>query len=130
MVKYPPRPAQYGRSPTLDPNSAHNNLQISSDLRTMTQTAVSQGRPDHPHRFDAYTQALCSESFSSGQHYWEVDVGSVAECCKVGVAYGTIARKGLNRKLKMYLRPKPKVCRKWPFSNFPRQNLNRISVGL
>ncbi|XP_078470930.1 LOW QUALITY PROTEIN: E3 ubiquitin/ISG15 ligase TRIM25-like [Lampetra fluviatilis] len=85
----------YGRSPTLDPNSAHNILQISSDLRTVTRTAVSQGRPDHPHRFDVWLQALCSESFSSGQHYWEVDVGGVTGFCQVGVAYGTIARKGL-----------------------------------
>ncbi|XP_078470899.1 E3 ubiquitin-protein ligase TRIM11-like isoform X1 [Lampetra planeri] len=84
----------YGRSPTLNPNSAYNNLQISSDLRTMTRTAVSQGRPDHPHRFDVFYQALCSESFASGQHYWEVDVGGVAGICEVGVAYGTIARKG------------------------------------
>ncbi|XP_078732811.1 E3 ubiquitin-protein ligase TRIM11-like [Lampetra fluviatilis] len=84
----------YGRSPTLDPNSAQNTLQISSDLRTVTWTAVSQGRPDHPHRFNGYYQALCSKSFSSGQHYWEVDVGGVARGCEVGVAYGTISRKG------------------------------------
>uniref|UniRef100_S4RFD7 B30.2/SPRY domain-containing protein n=1 Tax=Petromyzon marinus TaxID=7757 RepID=S4RFD7_PETMA len=62
------------RSPTLDTNSAHNRLQISSDLRTV------MSRPHHPHRFDVWGQALCSESFSSGQHYWEVDVGSVEEC--------------------------------------------------
>ncbi|XP_061434001.1 E3 ubiquitin/ISG15 ligase TRIM25-like [Lethenteron reissneri] len=84
----------YGRSPTVDPNSAHNVLQISSDLRTVTVTAVSQGHPDHPHRFNSLPQALCSESFSSGQHYWEVDVGGVAGFCQVGVAYGTIARNG------------------------------------
>ncbi|XP_078476301.1 E3 ubiquitin/ISG15 ligase TRIM25-like [Lampetra planeri] len=83
----------YGRSPTLDTNSANNQLQISSDLRTMTRTIVSQGRPDHPHRFDGWSQALCSESFSSGHHYWEVDVGD-ARWCRVGVAYGTILRKG------------------------------------
>ncbi|XP_075911033.1 E3 ubiquitin-protein ligase TRIM11-like [Petromyzon marinus] len=87
-------PLVYGRSPTVDPNSAYNNLQMSSDLRTVTRAAVSQGRPDHPHRFDACPQALCSESFSSGQHYWEVDVGGAAGRCVVGVAYGTIARKG------------------------------------
>ncbi|XP_078739692.1 E3 ubiquitin-protein ligase TRIM11-like [Lampetra fluviatilis] len=86
-------PLVYGRSPTLDTNSAHNRLQISSDLRTVTLSGVSQGRPHHPHRFDVWGQALCSESFSSGQHYWEVDVGS-AELCRVGVAYGTITRRG------------------------------------
>ncbi|CAM9173366.1 unnamed protein product [Lampetra fluviatilis] len=83
----------YGRSPTLDTNSANNQLQISSDLRTMTRTRASQGRPDHPHRFDHWAQALCCESFSSGLHYWEVDVGD-AQRWRVGVAYGTIPRKG------------------------------------
>ncbi|XP_061403161.1 E3 ubiquitin/ISG15 ligase TRIM25-like [Lethenteron reissneri] len=83
----------YGRSPTLDTNSAYNKLQISSDLRTMTMTGASQGRPDHPHRFDDYPQALCCESFSSGHHYWEVDVGD-ARHWRVGVAYGTTPRKG------------------------------------
>ncbi|CAN0112066.1 unnamed protein product [Lampetra fluviatilis] len=91
----------YGRSPTVDTNSARNYLQISSDLRTVTLTAVSQGRPDHPHRFDAWQQALCSESFSSGQHYWEVDVGGAAGSCEVGVAYGTIARKGLGNECRL-----------------------------
>ncbi|XP_061403180.1 E3 ubiquitin/ISG15 ligase TRIM25-like [Lethenteron reissneri] len=83
----------YGRSPTLDTKSAHNYLQISSDLRTMMLTRASQDRPDHPHRFDGCVQALCRESFSSGHHYWEVDVGD-AEWWRVGVAYGTIPRKG------------------------------------
>nr|XP_032836288.1 tripartite motif-containing protein 14-like [Petromyzon marinus] len=83
-----------GRSPTLDTNSAHDDLQISSDLRTATLSGVPQGRPQHPHRFERWSQALCSESFSSGQHYWEVDVGSARRCCRVGVAYGTIPRRG------------------------------------
>nr|XP_032836328.1 E3 ubiquitin/ISG15 ligase TRIM25-like [Petromyzon marinus] len=82
-----------GCSPTLDTNSAYNRFQISSDLRTVTVGDVSQGRPHHPHRFDCWSQALCSESFSSGQHYWEVDVGS-AGLCWIGVAYGKIPRRG------------------------------------
>ncbi|CAN0199236.1 unnamed protein product [Lampetra planeri] len=86
-------PLVYGRSPTLDTNSAHDLLQISSDLRTVTWSGVRQGRPHHPHRFEWRPQALCSESFSSGQHYWEVDVGS-ATWYRVGVAYGTIPRRG------------------------------------
>ncbi|XP_061403154.1 tripartite motif-containing protein 14-like [Lethenteron reissneri] len=85
----------YGRSPTLDTNSAHNKLQISSDLRTMTGVCASQGRPDHPHRFDGCAQTLCCESFSSGHHYWEVDVEDV-RYWRVGVTYGTIPRKGGN----------------------------------
>ncbi|CAN0198572.1 unnamed protein product [Lampetra planeri] len=82
-----------GCSPTLDTNSAYDHLQISSDLRAVMWSAVPQGRPHHPHRFDVWDQALCSQSFSSGQHYWEVDVGSAGQC-RVGVAYGTIPRRG------------------------------------
>ncbi|XP_061433976.1 E3 ubiquitin-protein ligase TRIM11-like isoform X2 [Lethenteron reissneri] len=91
----------YGRSLTVDPNSAHNKLQISSDLRTVTRTAVSQGLPNHPHRFYAWSQALCSQSFSSGQHYWEVDVGGAVGICEVGVTYGTIARKGSGKECEL-----------------------------
>ncbi|XP_061433856.1 E3 ubiquitin/ISG15 ligase TRIM25-like [Lethenteron reissneri] len=86
-------PLVYGCSPVLDPNSVHNKLQISPDLKTLTKTSVSQRRPDHPHRFDWYYQALCSDSFSSGQHYWEVDVGG-SEVCAVGVAYEAVSRTG------------------------------------
>ncbi|XP_075914260.1 E3 ubiquitin-protein ligase TRIM11-like [Petromyzon marinus] len=82
-----------GCSPTLDTNSAYDHLQISSDLRAVMWSGVPQGRPHHPNRFDVWNQALCSESFSSGQHYWEVDVGSAGQC-RVGVAYGTIPRRG------------------------------------
>ncbi|XP_061403200.1 E3 ubiquitin-protein ligase TRIM62-like [Lethenteron reissneri] len=82
----------YGCSPTLDTNSAHDQLQISSDLRTMMLSSASQGHPNHPHRFDVCVQALCRESFSSDHHYWEVDVGD-ARRWWVGVAYGTIPRK-------------------------------------
>ncbi|XP_061433912.1 E3 ubiquitin/ISG15 ligase TRIM25-like [Lethenteron reissneri] len=83
----------YGCSPTLDTNSAHDRLQISSDLRTVTRSRVPQGRSHNPLRFDVWPQALCSESFSSGQHYWEVDVGS-AEWCGIGVVYRTIPWRG------------------------------------
>ncbi|XP_061433917.1 LOW QUALITY PROTEIN: E3 ubiquitin/ISG15 ligase TRIM25-like [Lethenteron reissneri] len=86
-------PLIYGRSPTLDTNSAHDILQISSDLRTVTWSGVPQRRPHHPRRFDVYHQALFSESYSSGQHYWEVEVGS-ARWFRVGAAYWTIPRRG------------------------------------
>ncbi|XP_061434210.1 E3 ubiquitin-protein ligase TRIM21-like [Lethenteron reissneri] len=82
-----------GRSPTLDTNSTYDRLQISSDLRTVTLSGVLHGRPHHSHHFECWNQALCSQSFSSGQHYWEVDVGS-AWRCRVGVAHGTIPRRG------------------------------------
>ncbi|CAN0124665.1 unnamed protein product [Lampetra fluviatilis] len=61
------------------------NLQNERDSLTFLQ-----GRPNHPRRSDVYHQALCSESFSSGQHYWEVDVGSRSGSCRIGVAYAAI----------------------------------------
>ncbi|XP_078739346.1 E3 ubiquitin/ISG15 ligase TRIM25-like [Lampetra fluviatilis] len=95
ILETPAVKLMYGCSPTLDTNSAHDQLQISSDLRTMTLTGASQGRPDHPHRFDGCPQALCCESFSSntGHHYWEVDVGD-ARRWRVGVTYRPIPGKG------------------------------------
>ncbi|XP_078736047.1 nuclear factor 7, ovary-like [Lampetra fluviatilis] len=62
--------------------------------KEMDSLAFLKRRPKHPHRFDSYAQALCSESFSSGQHYWEVNVEGL-DYFEIGVAYGTIPRKGI-----------------------------------
>uniref|UniRef100_S4RIA2 B30.2/SPRY domain-containing protein n=1 Tax=Petromyzon marinus TaxID=7757 RepID=S4RIA2_PETMA len=67
-------------SPTFDTNSAHNLLQISPDLRMVAVTRDSQRHPNHPLRFEFCPQVLCCESFSSGQHYWEVDLGNKSQC--------------------------------------------------
>uniref|UniRef100_UPI00358F99EC E3 ubiquitin-protein ligase TRIM7-like n=1 Tax=Myxine glutinosa TaxID=7769 RepID=UPI00358F99EC len=67
----------YGRSPSLDPNSAHRRIKISRDLRTATQTETDNQFPEHPDRFDFWFQVLSSDCFSSGRHYWEVDVRSM-----------------------------------------------------
>ncbi|XP_078470768.1 uncharacterized protein LOC144732973 isoform X1 [Lampetra planeri] len=80
---------KYGCSPTLNPNSTHDRLNISSDLRMVTRIPVSQGHPVYGINYYVRYQALCSESFSSGQHYWEVDVKNAA-LCRVGVAYRKI----------------------------------------
>ncbi|XP_078740567.1 tripartite motif-containing protein 16-like [Lampetra fluviatilis] len=83
-----------GCSPTLDTTSAHILLLISSDLRTVTCYGVMivHSHYQRSHYFQYRPQALCSESFSSGQHYWEVDVGGARQC-RVGVAYGSIPRR-------------------------------------
>ncbi|XP_078477462.1 tripartite motif-containing protein 14-like [Lampetra fluviatilis] len=88
--------SRYGCSPTFDTNSAHNLLQISPDLRMVVVTRDPQRHPNHPLRFEFCPQVLCCESFSSGQHYWEVDLGNKGQWCWVGAAYGTIPRKGDN----------------------------------
>ncbi|XP_075175617.1 E3 ubiquitin-protein ligase TRIM62-like [Anomaloglossus baeobatrachus] len=74
----------------LDIDTAHNNIIISQDLRS-SHTARSQNRPDGPKRFRSH-QVLSSRSFSSGRHYWEVDV-SQARSWMVGVAGESLERK-------------------------------------
>ncbi|CAM9240778.1 unnamed protein product [Lampetra planeri] len=49
---------------------------------------------DNSARFDEWEQVLCSDAYSSGRHYWEVDVASAGRACRVGVSYASIARKG------------------------------------
>ncbi|XP_078471039.1 uncharacterized protein LOC144733142 isoform X1 [Lampetra planeri] len=78
-------------SPTLNPNSAHRWLTISSDLRTVTCNKEDQPYSDHAERFEWWPIVLCFENFSSGDHYWEVDVRA-SENCSIGVARGSIPR--------------------------------------
>jgi len=82
-----------GRTPSLDPNSAHPWIVISQDLRTATRTGTRHPYPEHPDRFDVYPQVVSSESFSSGRHYWEVDVSS-SSWCRIGICLNSMRRKG------------------------------------
>ncbi|XP_069591764.1 E3 ubiquitin-protein ligase TRIM11-like [Ranitomeya imitator] len=75
----------------LDIDTAHNNIIVSQDLRSASYSATSQNRPDGPKRFKS-CQVLSSRSFSSGRHYWEVDV-SQAKKWIVGVAGESLERK-------------------------------------
>nr|XP_032834616.1 uncharacterized protein LOC116956872 isoform X1 [Petromyzon marinus] len=78
-------------SPTLNPNSAHRQLQVSADLSTVTWTQEEQPYSDHAERFEQWEIVLCFETFTSGDHYWEVDVRASENCC-IGVARGSIPR--------------------------------------
>ncbi|XP_073414730.1 E3 ubiquitin-protein ligase TRIM11-like [Dendrobates tinctorius] len=80
----------------LDVDTAHNNIIISQDLRSASYSAASQNRPDGPKRFRSQ-QVLSSRSFSSGRHYWEVDV-SQAERWNIGVAGESLKRKVSEKK--------------------------------
>ncbi|XP_075910950.1 uncharacterized protein LOC142906626 [Petromyzon marinus] len=87
-------------SPTLNPNTAHRNLQISADFKTVRTSTHTQPYPDNSGRFDHYRVVICSEIFSSGRHYWEVDVRG----CKkfiIGVTYDSIPRKGDDKACKI-----------------------------
>uniref|UniRef100_UPI00358E5E84 E3 ubiquitin-protein ligase TRIM11-like isoform X2 n=1 Tax=Myxine glutinosa TaxID=7769 RepID=UPI00358E5E84 len=83
----------YGRTPSLDPNSANPWVKISQDLRMATQTETDNHQPEHPDRFDRYAQVLSSDCFSSGRHYWEVDVRS-SRSWGIGICLNSMGRKG------------------------------------
>ncbi|XP_075930227.1 tripartite motif-containing protein 14-like [Petromyzon marinus] len=83
----------YGKTPTLNPNSAHPKLKLSMDLHTVTWCSQDQGYPNHPDRFDSTLQVISSESFAAGCHYWEVDVRDGCNWA-VGATYSAIKRKG------------------------------------
>ncbi|CAM4688475.1 unnamed protein product [Lepidochelys olivacea] len=84
---------------TPDAGTAHRNLSI-ADSKSVKHEAQPQKVPPNPERFDSTICVLGSEGFSSGKHYWEVDVGSSTDW-DLGVA-----RKSIQRKGKLSLSPK------------------------
>ncbi|XP_073480031.1 uncharacterized protein [Aquarana catesbeiana] len=79
----------------LDVNTAHNILHISDDRKTVSWLDRNQNRPETPERFQDYYQVISSRTFSSGRHYWEVDVGG-SDGWVVGMCYPSIDRRGWN----------------------------------
>ncbi|XP_072273059.1 tripartite motif-containing protein 75-like [Pyxicephalus adspersus] len=74
----------------LDINTAHDNLVLTRKRKRVTHTDNSVNRPDGPKRFKC-CQILSIPSFTSGTHYWEVDV-SEAEAWMIGVAGESMER--------------------------------------
>ncbi|KAK0154644.1 NLR family CARD domain-containing protein 3 [Merluccius polli] len=75
---------------TLDPNTAHRRLSLSEDHRKVMVVRKDQSYPDHPERFDYWSQVLCREGLT-GRCYWEVERrGGVG----IGVTYRGITRRG------------------------------------
>lgn len=73
----------------LDPNTAHRNLFLSEGNRK-ARYWTKQPHPDHPERFDCWTQVLCTEGLT-GRCYWETEWTGRAF---IGVAYRRLCRKG------------------------------------
>ncbi|KAM9329461.1 E3 ubiquitin-protein ligase TRIM39-like [Gastrophryne carolinensis] len=78
----------------LDVDTAHNNLHISHDRKTVSYVGANQNLPETPKRFKNYAQVLSSCSFSSGRHYWEVDVGGACWWI-IGMCYPSIDREAI-----------------------------------
>ncbi|XP_049321668.1 E3 ubiquitin-protein ligase TRIM35-like [Astyanax mexicanus] len=79
---------------TLDLNSAHPNLIVSGDLISVRFSSDKLQLPDNPERFDDNSYCVVgSESFNSGIHCWDVEVGD-GEFWDVGVMLKSAERKG------------------------------------
>ncbi|XP_077058546.1 tripartite motif-containing protein 16-like [Siphateles boraxobius] len=85
---------QYSRLLTLDLNSMNHWLRLFEGNTVITYSDTNLPYPDHPDRFDCWTEALCVESVT-GRCYWEVEwTGEGKLGVDIGVTYKSISRKG------------------------------------
>ncbi|XP_065272240.1 zinc finger protein RFP-like [Emys orbicularis] len=78
---------------TLDPATAHPDLIVSADRKSARWEETRQDLPSNPERFDTEPCVLGCEGFTSGSHYWEVEVKGKGVCA-VGLAKESVSRKG------------------------------------
>ncbi|XP_021107774.1 E3 ubiquitin-protein ligase TRIM11 isoform X3 [Heterocephalus glaber] len=77
---------------TLDPDTANPELVLSEDRRSVQRGDLRQALPDSPERFDPGPCVLGQERFTSGRHYWEVEVGDRSSWA-LGVCRDNVNRK-------------------------------------
>ncbi|XP_038671645.1 zinc-binding protein A33-like [Scyliorhinus canicula] len=79
-------------SVTLDVETANPRLEVSEDLKSLRWTGTQRRLPDTRKRFTLWPCVLGSEGFTSGRHYWEVEVTG-NEGWDLGVAAESVERK-------------------------------------
>ncbi|XP_074137725.1 putative E3 ubiquitin-protein ligase TRIML1 [Sminthopsis crassicaudata] len=82
------------RDITLDPDTAHIHLVVSKDLKSVKYTSVPQDQSNNKDRFVHSLTVLGAQTFTSGRHYWEVEVGENTQW-EVGICEESISRKCL-----------------------------------
>ncbi|XP_061098668.1 E3 ubiquitin-protein ligase TRIM39-like [Conger conger] len=89
---------QYAEDVRLDPLTAQRNLVVSENGKEVRYQERMQIVPDNPERFDTAHSVLGKQTFTSGRHYWEVQVeGKTA--WYLGVVTVSICRKKKNTPL-------------------------------
>ncbi|XP_060095094.1 E3 ubiquitin-protein ligase TRIM39-like [Heteronotia binoei] len=78
---------------TLDPESAHPQLLLSSDGKSLRWTEMKQDVPETPKRFIRHFCAVGHQEFTTGRHFWDVAVEG-KENWVVGVTTSSVDRKG------------------------------------
>ncbi|XP_078287917.1 E3 ubiquitin-protein ligase TRIM39-like [Rhinoraja longicauda] len=79
-------------SVTLDVETAHAQLEVSEDRKRVRWTRTRRSLPDTGKRFTDWECVLGSEGFTSGRHYWEVEVAG-SRRWGLGVAAESVERK-------------------------------------
>ncbi|XP_072603837.1 E3 ubiquitin-protein ligase RNF135 isoform X1 [Vulpes vulpes] len=97
--------AQWAISPTFDLRSHSCSLEVSEDCRVVTVSHWPQTHLWSHERF-VTCQVLCSQAFSSGQQYWEVDTQHCSHWA-VGVASWGM------RRTQILGRTKDSYCVEW-----------------
>ncbi|NXV24679.1 BT1A1 protein, partial [Cepphus grylle] len=77
----------------LDPDTAHCDLVLSDDCKSVKRQDTRQDIPDIPERFNPWRCVLGREGFTSGRYYWEVEVVDGGGWT-VGVCREDVKRKG------------------------------------
>ncbi|EOA93061.1 Butyrophilin subfamily 1 member A1, partial [Anas platyrhynchos] len=82
---------------TLDPDTAHPQLVVSPDNKSVRRQTEPQQVPDTLRRFDSWCCVLGREDFREGKHCWLVEVEGEQikdSWWAVGVARASVERKG------------------------------------
>ncbi|XP_030641381.1 protein NLRC3-like [Chanos chanos] len=106
---------------TLDPNTVNTKLSLSEGNRKVTGVRQNQSYPDHPERFDVWSQVMCRKSLIR-RCYWETEWSG--DNVVISVTYKGIRRKGTRESDDFRFGNNEKSWSLWCYSNsyFARHN--------